>query len=124
MELFYLLNQKTMDKETPTTEEELTPEQQEMLDNIIEQSEVQNIKHPITRPSSCDVYRNNKEYLKRLALLHANDLDDKVREAFEATTIEEADAKFMEHNSKLPFHWFSKLQNIYYTFRDAFIINQ
>lgn len=77
-------------------------------------------KTPIEKPSSCDVYRNNKIFLNQLAFMKETNRIDELKEKYWATTKEEADKMFEENNKLLPYWWYNKLKKIYESFNDVF----
>lgn len=77
-------------------------------------------KEPIEKPSSCDVYRNNKIFLNQLAFMKETNRIDELKEKYWATTKEEADKMFEENNRLLPYSWYIKLKKIYESFNDVF----
>jgi hypothetical protein len=58
-------------------EEKLTPEQQAYLDKLLaDQSKYEYYDKPIRKKSACDVYRNNKAFLKNIAFLYSNNYEE------------------------------------------------
>ena len=78
-------------------------------------------KEPIFKPSSCDVYRNNKKFLSNMQLLYKyGSTKWTIPEKFWAETLEDAEKKFEDMNWNLPSNWYRKLRNKFDSFKDVF----
>lgn len=106
-------------EETKKEKPEITEKELEKVRKIFWNQPVYS-KTPIKKPSSCDVYRNNKIFLKQLVFMKETDRIDELKEKYWATTKEEADKMFEENNEKLPQSRYIKLKKIYESFNDVF----
>lgn len=76
---------------------------------------------PIHKPSACDVYRNNKSFLKRLQQMSKYDsVRGMIPEKFWADNIKEAEELFDKMNKTLPINRYNKLRKIFDSFKDVF----
>jgi hypothetical protein len=77
---------------------------------------------PIEKPSSCDVYRNNKIFLNNMLYMAEYSIIniEWLFEKFWVKSWEEADKSFEESNATLPYWWYNKLKKIYTKIQDIY----